>query len=364
MPVPKTIRNIFRIIPFGLIWAIFSIVYSLLERGLLGNLDHYPSTGNPYNFSQTIFITAASALILGLLVGTIEILFLNRLFLTKSFFLKTVLKTVIYLTIIISFLLINTSIYFAVELSTSILDEQVWTNVWSFFSSYAFWSVEVYMAAVIGVSLFYTEVSEHLGQGVLNKFITGKYHTPIEEERIFMFLDMKSSTTIAENIGHVKYFEMLRAYFSDLTDPIIQYSGEIYQYVGDEIVVSWKLNKGLLNNNCVQCFFAMDAAIKIQLKKYNENFGVLPGFKAGLHIGKVTTGEIGVIKKNIIFTGDVLNTTARIQGLCNAYNVDILISGQLIQKLHLQSQFHLTALGENELRGRGEKIKLFTVLPL
>ena len=72
-----------------------------------------------------------------------------------------------------------------------------------------------------------------------------------------MFLDMKSSTTIAGNLGHVKYFEMLREYYSVLSDPIVKYSGEIYQYVGDEIVVSWKLKRGLENNNCIQCFFAL-----------------------------------------------------------------------------------------------------------
>lgn len=175
---------------------------------------------------------------------------------------------------------------------------------------------------------------------------------------------MKSSTTIAESLGHVTYFEMLREYYSDLSGPIINYSGEIYQYVGDEIIVSWKLKSGLQDNNCVECFFAMKAAIRKQSRKYNEKFGLLPQFKAGLHLGKVTTGEIGVIKKDIIFTGDVLNTTARIQGLCNTYNVDILISDDLRKKLTLDSQFQIKTLGENELRGRDEKIELFTILLL
>jgi len=361
---PKTKRNIARIIPFGLIWLTFSLVYSLLERGLLGELTNYPSTGNPYNFSRTIFITAVSALISGLLVGTIEILYLYKLFLRQSFLKKIVYKTMIYLAIIISFLLINSLIYNSIELKTDVFNILVWNNVWAFFSNYAFWSIEVYIAAIIGVSLFYAEVSENLGQGVLHNFFTGKYHTPIEEERIFMFLDLKASTTIAENIGHVKYFEMLKEYFSDLSNPIIQYAGEIYQYIGDEIVVSWKLKKGLQNNNCLQCFFAIKAAIKKQITKYNEKFGLLPEFKAGFHLGKVTTGEIGVIKKDIIFTGDVLNTTARIQGLCNTYQVDILISDHLMKKLDLHAQFQIKALGENELRGRDEKITLFTILPL
>ena len=177
-----------------------------------------------------------------------------------------------------------------------------------------------------------------------------------------MFLDMKASTTIAEQIGHVRYFEMLREYFSDLSNSIVKYSGEIYQYVGDEIVISWKLRNGLRNNNCIECFFSMKEEIRKEFGNYHKKFGLLPEFKAGMHIGSVTTGEIGVIKKEIIFTGDVLNTTSRIQGLCNTYSVDILISDALMKRLHLDSDFQVQTLGENELRGRGEKVKLYTIL--
>jgi len=361
MLTPKTKNNISRIIPFGVIWLIFSIAYTLIERGLLGDLNHYASTGNPYNFSRNIIITPISALIAGLLIGTIEILYCNKLFMQKSFTKKIVYKSIIYIAIILSFLIILTVIANSIELQTAAFNKQVWENVWVFFSSYAFFSVVVYMATIIVVSQFYMEVSENIGHGVLANFFTGKYHRPTEEERIYMFLDMKSSTTIAESLGHVKYFEMLREYYADLSDPIINYSGEIYQYVGDEIVVSWKLKNGLQNNNCIQCFFAMKAVIKKQTGKYNENFGLLPEFKAGFHLGKVTTGEIGVIKKEIIFTGDVLNTTSRIQGLCNMYKVDILISDDLRKRLTLNSQFEIETLGENELKGRDEKIELFTI---
>ncbi|MCW3117307.1 MAG: adenylate cyclase [Chitinophagaceae bacterium] len=362
--LPKTKRNISRIIPFGVIWLIFSLVYTQLEKGLLGDLTYYPSTGNPYTFARTIFVTPISALITGLLIGIIEIQIFYGLFIRMSFSKKIIYKSLSYLAIIISFLLAVTAIANSIELHTSLFNNKVWINVWAFLFNYAFWSVAVYMAAIIVVSQFYTEVSENIGHGVLNNFFTGKYHKPKEEERVFMFLDMKSSTTIAENLGHVKYFEMLREYYSDLSDPIIKHSGEIYQYVGDEIIVSWKLTRGLQDNNCIQCFFTIKAKIIKQAKKYHEKFGFLPEFKAGFHFGKVTTGEIGDIKKEIIFTGDVLNTTARIQGLCNIYKVDILISDQLIKKLDLSSRFQIKPLGKNELRGRDEKIELFTILPM
>ena len=115
-------------------------------------------------------------------------------------------------------------------------------------------------------------------------YLNEKHPEPVEEERIFMFLDMKSSTTIAENIGHTKYFKMLREYFSDLTDPIVKYRGEIYQYVGDEIVVSWKLSSEQDKSDCLKCFFEMKESLIKQSEKYQSSFGVIPTFKAGFHI--------------------------------------------------------------------------------
>jgi class 3 adenylate cyclase len=360
---PKAKADIYRILPFGLIWFLFSLVYTLLEKGFIGDLSYYPSTGNPYNFGRNVFITPLSAFITGLLIGTIEILYLSKLFIRKSFSKKIFYKSIIYITVILFFLVVTTAIVNAIELRVSAFNVQVVANVRAFLSHYSFISVGVYMAAIIFVSQFYTEVSESLGLGVLSKFFLGKYHTPVEEERIFMFLDMKSSTSIAEGLGHLRYFEMLREYYADLSAPVINYSGEIYQYVGDELVISWTLSNGLGRNNCIRCFFAMKAALGKQAAKYQQMFGLVPEFKAGFHFGKVTTGEIGIIKKEIIFTGDVLNSTARIQGLCNDLGVDILISADLLQKLKLAPRFKVKSMGENELKGRDEKIELFTIVP-
>ncbi|RPD41487.1 adenylate/guanylate cyclase domain-containing protein [Chitinophaga barathri] len=359
---PKTKRNISGIIPFGIIWLLFSIVYSLLERGLLGPQLYYPSTGNPYNFTRNLLVTPVFALFTGLLVGAIEILYLKKFFIQRSFSEKIVYKSVIYLAAIVLFLIILTVNANSFESRAGIFGKDVWNNTRAFFFDYAFLSVSLYMASVILVSQFYAEVSENIGQVVLINLLKGKYHTPKEEERIYMFLDIRSSTSIAERLGHIRYFEMLKEFYADLSDAIIEHSGEIYQYVGDEIVVSWTPGNGLKNNNCIRCFFAIKAAIGKQAEKYRGRFGMLPEFKAGFHQGKVTTGEIGIVKKEIIFTGDVLNTASRIQGLCNTHNVDLLVSGALVAKLETGNGFHIRSLGETGLKGRGEKITLFTVL--
>lgn len=343
-------------------WLIFSVVYTLVEKGLLADLNHYPSTGNPYNFQFNLFITPVAALVCGLLIGAVEIVYLNKFFAQSSLARKIIYKTLIYLTTIILFLVLLSTIANSLEPGASFFDRGVWDKTLAFVFNYAFFSVAIYIAAIIVVTQFYSEVSDNIGQVVLTNFFTGKYHSPREEERIFMFLDMKSSTTIAEKLGHVRYFEMLKDYYADLSDPIINYSGEIYQYVGDEVIVSWKVRNGLKDNNCILCFFAMKEALKEKSETYNQRFGVTPQFKAGFHMGKVTTGELGVLRKEIIFTGDVLNTTSRVQGLCNQYDVDILISDKLVNKLNLGSEYKIKSLGENELRGRGEKIELLTIV--
>src|SRR5690349_1744348 len=288
---PKTRRNILRIVPFGIIWFAFSIIYTLLEKGLLGDLDHYPSTGNPYNFERNILVTPVAALITGLFIGTLEILYFNKWFSQKSFTRKILYKSTVYLVILLLFTIALSLAANFVQLKTSVFSRQVWTNVWTFVSHYSFISVLVYMVAAILVSQFYAEVSESIGHEALNNFFTGKYYQPIEEERIYMFLDMRSSTTIAEKLGHVKYFQMLREYYTDLSEPVIKYSGVIYQYVGDEMIVSWDLKKGLQNGNCIHCFFAMKGALGKDEEKYRQRFGLLPQFKAAFHCGRVTTGE-------------------------------------------------------------------------
>jgi adenylate cyclase len=343
------------------VWVVFTVVYALIEKGILGDSTHYPSTGNPYDFSSGFVSNLVLSTITGLAIGLFEVRYLNRLFNQRSFGVKIALKALVYLTIIIAFLLVAVTISNIQKFDAHLLDAVVWNSTWNFLSSFAFWSVALFIAAIMVIALFYSDIGDNLGQSVLFNYLTGRYHRPVQEERIFMFLDMKSSTAFAERLGHVRYFEMLKAYYADMSDPIIDCGGEIYQYVGDEIVVSWTMDEGLRNNNCIRCFLAMRDALARQAGKYQRTYGIVPTFKAGLHCGSVTTGEIGVIKKDIIFTGDVLNTTARIQGLCNDHGVDILVSEQLAKRLAPDPLMQFMRLGQSALRGRDEKVELFTL---
>ncbi len=349
-----------QIIPFGIIWLLLALIFLSVEYAATNRFSYVGEGAVRMNLSVFIFATTIITLI-GLIVGTIDLFLLRKVLEQKSFLKKLAGKFLFYLFFLFLIISITFPVAASLELHISMLDTIVWEKYISFLSSLTFLSTAFQLTISLIVSLLYSEISNNIGHGVLINFFIGKYHQPKEEVRIFMFLDMKSSTTIAENLGHIKYFEFLKAYYKDLSLPIIEHSGELYQYVGDEMVISWPIKKGVQDQNCIRCFFKMKEAIKAKKEWFKKEFNVIPGFKAGLHFGKVTIGEVGNLKKEIVFTGDVLNTTARIQSLCNEYEVDNLISEDLIHALNLNGEFKLSPLGIKELKGKQKLISLYSL---
>jgi len=211
------------------------------------------------------------------------------------------------------------------------------------------------------IIIFFRQLDRLLGHGVLIKVFLGKYRRPLHERRVFMFLDLKSSTSLAEQMSPDDYFSFLNDFFRDLSIPILNSGGEIYQYVGDEVVISWKESVGTNNLNCVRLFFSIDAAITNRKHHYLDRYGIVPEYKAGAHVGEVITAEIGDLKKEIVYNGDVLNTSARIQSVCNELGKRFIVSDKLIQAMDMPERFLVEQLGPVALRGKVEPMELVGV---
>ncbi|SHJ06866.1 adenylate cyclase [Pseudozobellia thermophila] len=202
---------------------------------------------------------------------------------------------------------------------------------------------------------------EKFGRGLFIKMLLGTYKKPKEEKRIFMFLDLKDSTAIAEKLGHLKYSQFIQDFFYDLNEVVPRFDAEIYQYVGDEAVLSWSYNKGVAKANCVKVFFAFEHHIKKRGAYYRERYGLIPRFKAGLHGGFLMVAEVGSVKKELAYHGDVINTAARIQEECNNHKASLLISETLLNELDLGSTYLPTSLGSILLKGKHSEINVYTI---
>lgn len=305
------------------------------------------------NFAEKIILIMLEVFTCGLVLACFEVFFFTDRFLNKSFGSAVLVKSIFYTTALIALVFLTSFIESIIRESYS---SDFFKNIIpSLFLLLFIWG------PIFLISIFILQVSDKFGQGVLLKFIRGKYHTPKEEVRIFMFLDLKSSTSIAEALGNVRYYELINDFIHDATDSIIETKGEIYQYVGDEIVISWSIDNGITESNCLNCFFFIQDAIKKYSEKYDSKYGLVPSFKAGVHYGEVTVGEIGILKREIVFSGDVLNTTSRIQELCNKYNEMLIVSKDLLDLLKSQNEFVTKEIGQISLRGRAAPVILFSV---
>ena len=296
--------------------------------------------------------------LLSLIMGYLFVIKLKKLLRDYPLWLSFVLKSAILLgsALIISFLIQFVSFTLVsgqapVEAINNILDYALHKN----------WLLQkvVYWICIFFITQLFLLINERYSPGVFMDIFLGKYTQPKIEKRIIMFMDLKDSTPIAEKLGHQLYFKFIRDFIYQVSAAIIEYEGRIYQYVGDEAVSSWLFDK----RNTRKC---MDAVIlaRRNLQKKSEHFrreyGLVPEFRVGIHLGDVTVGEIGVIKKDLAMTGDTMNTTARIRSATNDLNHNFIVSKQFMENIDLE-EWQTENLGPVELKGKGNEIELFSL---
>ena len=211
------------------------------------------------------------------------------------------------------------------------------------------------------ITAFVLMLRRMLGPNILMDFFTGRYHVPVEEERIFMFMDIISSTMIAEKIGNLNFHVFLNEFYYDITDAILLAKGEIYKYVGDEVIICWKISDKISNRRCVELFFEIIKIIDSKKGEYLDRFGFIPYCRAGIHCGPVIVGEMGDYKQEISFLGDTVNTTARIQEACKEYKTNLLVSSELLTRIDLPSDYKINKFGDTILKGKEKPMALFGI---
>ena len=352
------LRNYLYEIPY---WVFILIAYVLVRFGGSQNdeLDVQIFYDKP-----TIGLLLVYAMIIGTVFGTIlttgRLFFWNnmckKISIGKSIIVQSVISTFIFILLVFTILSFHEiSIGNKVEVA-------MFTNF--LYDKYSLTTLLILIGLVIYAKVQFSlllEADKKLGINVLKNLLLGKYHDPIQEERIFMFLDMKDSTKTAEILGHIKYSRYLQDIFKLLTEIVIDLKAEIYQFVGDEVVLTWKSDVGYRNNNALHLFHSFQALLQENWDYFNKNYGVNPVFKAGLHRGVVSVAEVGEINTQIAYHGDVVNTTSRIQELCNVYETNLLVSEKFMAGMESPPANFKENAAEINLRGRVQPIKIYNL---
>jgi adenylate cyclase len=219
-----------------------------------------------------------------------------------------------------------------------------------------FWISMVFSVVFLVVINLVLGVTNIIGPRAFLNFFIGRYHSPVEENRFVLFVDIAGSTGLAERLGGIAIHRLLDRTFRLLTVAVVDYRGEVLNYVGDEIIVTWPERSGAIDCRPLRCFVAMREELSRASSQLEHEFGAAPRIRGSLHFGPVIIGEIGDVKRAIVFNGDVMNTAARLEELSRNVEGGFLASRAAMQRFNSAPPFPVHDLGQLPIRGRADGI--------
>lgn len=219
----------------------------------------------------------------------------------------------------------------------------------------------LYTLAFFLVGITVIRIRQLLGRRAFLSLLTGRYRHPIEEERVFLFMDVVGSTAYARQHGDLRAQEFLGEVFASLAPHVRRHHGEIDDYVGDCVIVTWQMKDGIDRARCIRCLHDILDDIERDRDWWQKQFGIVPQLSAALHGGPIVTAEIGVFHHKITYFGDVVNTTARIEALCKTLKQPHLISQDLFSRLTLPEEVRAEPQGAHAVKGRDEPLSVLAL---
>lgn len=345
------------IVALVIFWIVINSCFACFIFLFMQSLTSYLVVSFPLNFKLLLILMLLLAGFHGVLLGIYNYLIDRLVFILNTLWQRVVIQIVVsILLFILSFILIRyllTETFFSGIGPLPDLSPTFWNQFFGIiFFQYVTGSV---------LSGFGVQVIRKYGRDTFLPVVLGIYKRPREESRIFMFLDLKSSTALAEQLGHISYSLFIRQFISDVNHCLHRHHADIYQYVGDEVVLTWKRSA----RNAITAldfYFACQLRIEQRARYYIRTFGVVPVFKAGVDAGMVTAVEIGDMKRDIAYHGDTLNTAARIQSSCNSAGQLLLLSREFADDLGPNSRYSLLSLGTLVITGKEKAVAIYTIV--
>lgn len=346
-----------QVLVIALLWTIIDMSVYLYKF----YRDHINEAVHPFDMHTTPVLLLRSGLIfiICLVMAYLLVFQLKHLVRNLPLWLGLLVKSII---LVAAAFLLNYILHFTYIwlIEKEPLTTELGHNYYRQFQTSLFLSQMVRWLITFLFTIMVIEVNEKYSPGVFFDILAGRYLTPKNEKRTVMFVDLVDSTTIAEHLGHKKYFRFIRDFIYFISVALLENDGQIYQYVGDEVVVSWVVKKPNANRKCLQALLDCKRILQRNKNYFKRQYGVVPEFRAGIHTGEVTIGEIGVIKKDLAMSGDTMNTAARLRSATGELNEKVIISKDFAAQTNLKN-WNAVNLGLVDLKGKESAMELFAL---
>src|SRR3984957_8679174 len=223
------------------------------------------------------------------------------------------------------------------------------------------WTDIIYAVVFLVLANLVIGITNIIGPRAFVNFVTGRYHSPVEENRFVLFVDIAGSPGLAERLGGKGIHRFLDRTFQLLTLAVVDYRGEVLGYVGDEVIVTWPERGGAVDCRPLRCFMAMRDELSRASPQFEHEFAAAPRIRGSLHFGPVIVGEIGDVKRAITFNGDVMNTAARLEELSRKVEGGFLASRAAMDRFSSTPPFAVRELGRLPIRGRADGIDVIGI---
>ncbi len=236
---------------------------------------------------------------------------------------------------------------------------QVLYTTWRFSNSPLLIGLLLYSNVIFLLYTIFKFIIKIVGLGTLFRLFTYSHSQPVQEPRVFMFIDLNNSTQTSIQLGPLDYSNFLKACFIELSFLQVKYQAEHYQYVGDEAVISWVIDPNFDPEVPFRLFFEFSAVLQAKKNEFLNTYGVIPEFKAALNSGNVTSTTLGVSRKELAYHGRVLSEAARILSLCNPLQKKLLVGESYAGLLRPSQTIYLSRVKETVLKGFTHKITIY-----
>jgi adenylate cyclase len=349
-------RELKLILTIAIAWTVIDFLIFIVRFSTDNYTSKYESTNT--GALKTIVLRELNVFIFSLIIGYFLIAILKNFLHNKPPWLNLVIKTLLLVVVAI---VMNFFIYFTYSL---LIEQRPVAEAFTRFIENTFrenWLLEKMPEWVLLFILtqLALEINHNYSSGVFLNIIVGRYLKPTDEKRIIMFIDLKNSTPIAEKLGHKEYFKFIRDVIYCMAAGIAEYDGRVYQYVGDEIVAWWPQSPGNARK-CINSIIEARKILNLNNELFRREYDIVPEYKVGVHTGDIMVGQVGIAKKDLVMSGDTINTAARIRSACTELNQKFLVSKEMIELLDMKD-WQTESMGMVDLKGKNEDTELFVL---
>ncbi|MCB1304611.1 MAG: adenylate/guanylate cyclase domain-containing protein [Leptospiraceae bacterium] len=180
-----------------------------------------------------------------------------------------------------------------------------------------------------------------------------------QERMTVMFSDIRSFTTLSEQMSPPENFNFLNSYLRRMTPIVNVQGGFVDKYIGDAVMALFPSDP----DSALRAAVDMQREIRVY-NKHRATKGYEPiSIGIGIHTGDIMLGIIGHenrMEGTVI--SDTVNTASRVERLTRRYGVMIVVSDETVTSLQNKEEFQYRTLGIVRVKGRRNSLRVHHLL--